>query len=119
MIFEKNSTRTRVSFETGIYQLGGHGVFLSGKDSQIESAGQAMDTCIPHFKPPTMREFAMLFPWAMVLHCLPAHRGEEITAEVFEAHAEEVFDEAENRLHAQKAVMYPPEQVFSSPFSTV
>ena len=42
---------------------------------------------------------------AMVLHCLPAHRGEEITAEVFEAHAEEIFDEAENRLHAQKAVM--------------
>ncbi len=42
---------------------------------------------------------------AMVQHCLPAHRGEEITAEVFEAHANEIFDEAENRLHAQKAVM--------------
>ncbi len=42
---------------------------------------------------------------AMVLHCLPAHRGEEITAEVFEAHAAEIFDEAENRLHAQKAVL--------------
>lgn len=42
---------------------------------------------------------------AMVLHCLPAHRGEEITAEVFEAHADEIFDEAENRLHAQKAVL--------------
>ena len=41
----------------------------------------------------------------MVQHCLPAHRGEEITAEVFEAHAGEIFDEAENRLHAQKAVM--------------
>lgn len=41
---------------------------------------------------------------AMVLHCLPAHRGEEITAEVLEAHPE-IFDEAENRLHAQKAVM--------------
>lgn len=45
-------------------------------------------------------------PGAMVQHCLPAHRGEEITAEVFEAHAGEIFDEAENRLHAQKAVMY-------------
>ena len=43
---------------------------------------------------------------AMVLHCLPAHRGEEITAEVFDAHADDIFDEAENRLHAQKAVMY-------------
>ncbi len=42
---------------------------------------------------------------AMVLHCLPAHRGEEITAEVFEAHADEIFEEAENRLHAQKAVL--------------
>jgi ornithine carbamoyltransferase len=41
----------------------------------------------------------------IVMHCLPAHRGEEITAEVFEAHAKEIFDEAENRLHAQKAVM--------------
>lgn len=44
-------------------------------------------------------------PGAMVLHCLPAHRGEEITGEVIEAHANEIFDEAENRLHAQKAVM--------------
>ena len=42
---------------------------------------------------------------AMVLHCLPAHREEEITAKVFEAHADEIFDEAENRLHAQKAVL--------------
>ena len=41
----------------------------------------------------------------MVQHCLPAHRGEEITADVFESHADEIFDEAENRLHAQKAVM--------------
>ncbi|MEF9989258.1 MAG: ornithine carbamoyltransferase [Christensenellaceae bacterium] len=44
-------------------------------------------------------------PDAMVQHCLPAHREEEITNEVFEAHANEIFDEAENRLHAQKAVM--------------
>lgn len=44
-------------------------------------------------------------PDVMCLHCLPAHRGEEITEEVFEAHAKEIFDEAENRLHAQKAVM--------------
>jgi ornithine carbamoyltransferase len=41
----------------------------------------------------------------VVQHCLPAHRGEEITEEVFEAHANEIFDEAENRLHVQKAVM--------------
>lgn len=42
---------------------------------------------------------------AMVQHCLPAHREEEITEKVFEAHADEIFEEAENRLHAQKAVM--------------
>ncbi len=42
---------------------------------------------------------------AMVMHCLPAHREEEITGKVFEQHANEIFDEAENRLHAQKAVM--------------
>ena len=42
---------------------------------------------------------------AIVLHCLPAHRGEEITEDVFETHAGEIFDEAENRLHAQKAVL--------------
>ncbi|MGN1134257.1 MAG: ornithine carbamoyltransferase [Oscillospiraceae bacterium] len=44
-------------------------------------------------------------PDAMVQHCLPAHREEEITEKVFEAHAKEIFEEAENRLHAQKAVM--------------
>ncbi len=44
-------------------------------------------------------------PECMVLHCLPAHRGEEITADVFEEHANEIFEEAENRLHAQKAVL--------------
>ncbi len=48
---------------------------------------------------------AVARPGAMVLHCLPAHRGEEITNEVMEAHADEIFEEAENRLHAQKAVM--------------
>ena len=42
---------------------------------------------------------------AMVLHCLPAHRGEEITEQILEIHADEIFEEAENRLHAQKAVL--------------
>ena len=41
----------------------------------------------------------------MVQHCLPAYRGQEITEKVFEDHADEIFEEAENRLHAQKAVM--------------
>ena len=44
-------------------------------------------------------------PDALVLHCLPAHRGEEISAETFELHAPEIFAQAQNRLHAQKAVL--------------
>jgi len=44
-------------------------------------------------------------PDAMVMHCLPAHREEEITSKIFEEHSAEIFEEAENRLHAQKAVM--------------
>lgn len=44
-------------------------------------------------------------PGAMVQHCLPAYRGQEITDQIFEEHAAEIFEEAENRLHAQKAVM--------------
>ena len=254
MIFEKSSTRTRVSFETGIYQLGGNAIYLSDKDSQIGRNEPVQDTarvlsrfcdgimirtfaqeevetlakyasipvingltdfahpcqvladlmtirehksrleglklcyigdgnnmtnslivgglkvgmevsvaCPEGYDPdPKVLEFAQncggkftlcrdpkeaaagadaMFTdvWAsmgqegeaqarravfegvyqinsdlmaltnsgcMVQHCLPAHRGEEITADVFEAHANEIFDEAENRLHAQKAVMY-------------
>ncbi|MDR1832193.1 MAG: ornithine carbamoyltransferase [Fusobacteriaceae bacterium] len=44
-------------------------------------------------------------PDVMIQHCLPAHREEEITTKIFEDHAAEIFDEAENRIHAQKAVL--------------
>ena len=254
MIFEKNSTRTRVSFEVGMYQLGGHALFLSGKESQIGRGEPVEDTArvlarycdgimirtfaqreveelaryasipvingLTDFAHPcqvladlmTIRErmtrleglklafvgdgnnmanslivgglkcgmdvsaacpegydpdprvldfarsvtgpsfrlvrdpaqavadadvvvtdvwasmgqeeerqqrlrdfsgycvddrlLALARPGCMVQHCLPAHRGEEISAQVFEAHADEIFEEAENRLHAQKAVMH-------------
>ena len=254
MIFEKNSTRTRVSFEVGMYQLGGHALFLSGRESQIGRGEPVEDTarvlsrycdgimirtyaqkevedlakyasipvingltdfchpcqvladlmtvrehkatleglklcyigdgnnmanslivgglkcgmdvsvaCPEGYDPnPEVLAFArtvadakfelcrapadavkdadvvvtdvwasmgqeeekvvrekaftgycvdeklmeLAHPGCMVQHCLPAHRGEEISAGVFEAHADEIFEEAENRLHAQKAVMY-------------
>ncbi len=254
MIFSKNSTRTRVSFETGIYQLGGQGIFLSSTDSQLGRGEPIQDTArvlsrycdgimirtfdqdeveklaeyasipvingLTDFEHPcqvladlqTIREYkkkleglkicyigdgnnmansiiagglkcgmdvsvacpddyrpdqlildfakkqtgatfeltnvpaeaakgadviftdvwasmgqegeaekrikafqgyqvndeimALANPGCMIQHCLPAHRGEEITGKVFEAHADEIFDEAENRLHAQKAIMY-------------
>lgn len=71
-----------------------------GKESEIEQrrkdfAGYQVNSHI----------MSLAKPDAMVMHCLPARREEEITSEVFEAHADEIFEETENRLHAQKAVM--------------
>jgi ornithine carbamoyltransferase len=53
----------------------------------------------------TPRVFGMASPDAIFLHCLPAHRGEEVDASVIDSPASAVFDQAENRLHAQKALL--------------
>ena len=47
----------------------------------------------------------MAKPDALVMHCLPAHRGQEIDDATLEAHAQTIFDQSENRLHVQKAVL--------------
>jgi ornithine carbamoyltransferase len=62
---------------------------------------------IPIFQPYQVNQelLKMADPEAIVLHCLPAHRGEEITADVLEGKQSRVWDQAENRLHAQKALL--------------
>ena len=60
---------------------------------------------MPAHDPVTARVFGMAAPDAIFLHCLPAHRGEEVEASVIDGPASAVFDQAENRLHAQKALL--------------
>jgi ornithine carbamoyltransferase len=65
------------------------------------------DQRLPIFQPYQVNDalLSQASPDAIVLHCLPAHRGEEITHEVIEGTASRVWDQAENRMHAQKALL--------------
>lgn len=88
---------------------------LAAKGAQIlytdvwASMGQEQEASdrIPLFQPFQLNSelLALADKEAIVLHCLPAHRGEEITNEVIEGSQSKVWDEAENRLHAQKALL--------------
>jgi ornithine carbamoyltransferase len=76
--------------------------WLSMSDSDDETASRTAA-----FAPYQVTEalMALAAPEAIFMHCLPAHRGEEVAAEVIDGPASVVFDEAENRLHAQKAIL--------------
>lgn len=76
--------------------------WLSMSDSEDEAA--ARGAAFAPFQVTTSL-MAKAAPGAIFMHCLPAHRGEEVSAEVIESAASVVFDEAENRLHAQKAIL--------------
>lgn len=69
---------------------------------EAESAERIADLKNYQINEPLLRHAK---PNALVMHCLPAYRGKEITEETFEKHAETIFDEAENRLHVQKAII--------------
>ena len=68
-----------------------------------EEATSRLDTLKPYQINQAIVDLAK--PEALVMHCLPAYRDKEITAEVLERHADTIFQEAENRRHAQKAVL--------------
>ncbi|MFH1067844.1 MAG: ornithine carbamoyltransferase [bacterium] len=72
-----------------------------GKESEMEERKKI-------FQPYQANEalVSLAAPHALVMHCLPAHLGEEITESLFESRAKDIFDQAENRLHVQKAVLH-------------
>jgi ornithine carbamoyltransferase len=71
-----------------------------GQEAEEDARARAFDGYVVDEKLMQLAEDDAIF-----LHCLPAHRGEEVTEEVFEGPQSRVFDQAENRLHVQKALL--------------
>ncbi|HZJ78539.1 MAG TPA: ornithine carbamoyltransferase [Clostridia bacterium] len=90
----KNAAKNADVILTDVWASMGQEGELSNRNKAFAGIYQVNDELMSYAKPD-----------CIVQHCLPAHRDEEITAKVFEEHANEIFDEAENRLHVQKAVM--------------
>ena len=101
-----NTSVTRVS-DPKIAVAGAHVVYTDTWVSMGEGTTHKPDRLLSRFLPyqVTAELMALADPSAIFMHCLPAHRGEEVTDDVIEAPYSKVFDQAENRLHAQKAVM--------------
>jgi ornithine carbamoyltransferase len=89
----KEAVRGVLAVNTDVWASMGH----EAEQAQREKAfrGIIVDTAL----------MALADPKAIFMHCLPAHPGEEVTEEVLESPASAIFDEAENRLHVQKALM--------------
>jgi len=117
--YEPNAAVTKNAVEdaklTGGSITVGHDIFAAAKDADIlytdvwasmgqESERQERKEIFKNYQ--INKELLQAADQkAIVLHCLPAHRGEEITEDVMEDNAQVIFDEAENRLHVQKAIM--------------
>jgi ornithine carbamoyltransferase len=109
------STALEMASETGASIEVTHDVHAAVKDADAvytdvwASMGQESETekRKKTFAPYQVNEelFALAAPHAVFMHCLPAHRGEEVTDDVIDSPRSVVFDQAENRMHAQKAVM--------------
>ena len=82
-------------------------VLLAGARAQAQDLRSTLQAREAELAPYWINESLVKLakPDALVMHCLPAHRGQEIDEKTFEAHAQTIFDQAENRLHVQKAIL--------------
>jgi ornithine carbamoyltransferase len=101
----RHGARLRLFSEAADAVVGADAIYTDTWTSMGKEEEAAMRRQV--FAPYQVNEdlMALAKPGALFMHCLPAHRGEEVTADVFESEASVVFDQAENRLHGQKALL--------------